>query len=34
MGWVGLGGAIGKGFIAEVARDVDFWGRTGCVPGG
>lgn len=29
MGWVGLRGAIGKGFIAEVALDVDFWGGLG-----
>lgn len=34
MGWLGLGGAIQKGFIAEVALEVDLWGRTGCAPGG
>lgn len=29
MGWLGLGGAIQKGFIAEVALEVDLWGGLG-----
>lgn len=29
MRWLGLGGAIGKGFIAEVALEVDLGGGLG-----